>query len=96
MHPSISQFPNKKFYAKQILDGMNVKRITYGKSFLQGSIYGSYSFINVTSAKEEFDKSHSMKNLMEVAIISEIISSLYKGIHVTCFSLFHLSSLVNN
>ncbi|KAL7614112.1 hypothetical protein Lser_V15G07023 [Lactuca serriola] len=78
MHPSISQFPNKKFYAKQILDGMNVKRITYGKSFLQGSIYGSYSFINVTSAKEEFDKSHSMKNLMEVAIISEIISSLYK------------------
>lgn len=79
MHPSISQFPNREFYDKQILDGMNVRSSTYGKCFLKGSMYGSYSFINVTSAKEELDNSHSMINLMEVAIVAEIISSLFKG-----------------
>ncbi|GJV28146.1 putative P-loop containing nucleoside triphosphate hydrolase [Tanacetum coccineum] len=78
MHPSISQFPNKEFYNQQILDGANVKSGTYGKRFLQGSIFGSYSFINVTSAKEEFDQSHSPKNLMEVALVAEIIANLFK------------------
>lgn len=79
MHPSISGFPNREFYDKQILDGANVKSTTYGKRFLQGSMYGSYSFINVTSSKEEFDKSHSMKNVMEVVVVSEIVASLFKG-----------------
>ncbi|KAI3747627.1 hypothetical protein L6452_10161 [Arctium lappa] len=78
MHPSISQFPNKEFYDKQVLDGGNVKSIAYEKRFLQGSMYGSYSFINVTSGKEEFDRSQSRKNLMEVAIAAEIIANLFK------------------
>ncbi|GKC57826.1 putative P-loop containing nucleoside triphosphate hydrolase [Tanacetum coccineum] len=78
MHPSISLFPNREFYNKQILDGPNVKRSTYGKRFLQGNMYGSYSFINVTSAKEELDRSHSTKNTMEVALVAEIIASLFK------------------
>ncbi|CAI9272141.1 unnamed protein product [Lactuca saligna] len=78
MHPSISQFPNREFYDKQIFDGVNVKSNGYGKRFLQGSIYGSYSFINVSSGREEFDKSHSMRNIMEAAIVAEIISNLYK------------------
>ncbi|GKB75436.1 putative P-loop containing nucleoside triphosphate hydrolase [Tanacetum coccineum] len=78
MHPSISQFPNKEFYHRQILDGVNVKNRAYGKRFLEGSMYGSYSFINVTSAKEEVDRSHSTKNLMEVAVAAEIIASLFK------------------
>nr|XP_043633424.1 uncharacterized protein LOC122604612 [Erigeron canadensis] len=78
MHPSISQFQNKEFYDKRILDGANVRSRSYGKRFLQGNMYGSYSFINVTSGKEEFDKGHSMQNLMEVAVIGEIITNLYK------------------
>lgn len=78
MHPSISQFPNKKFYDEQILDGVNVKDKAYEKRFLQGNMYGSYSFIDVTPAKEEFDKSQSRKNLMEVAVAAEIIARLYK------------------
>ncbi|MFS8009812.1 putative P-loop containing nucleoside triphosphate hydrolase, DNA2/NAM7 helicase, helicase [Helianthus anomalus] len=78
MHPSISRFPNREFYNKSILDGANVKSKTYEKRFLDGNMYGSYSFINVTSAKEEFDQSHSMRNVMEVALVGEIVASLFK------------------
>ncbi|KAJ0468730.1 putative P-loop containing nucleoside triphosphate hydrolase, DNA2/NAM7 helicase, helicase [Helianthus annuus] len=78
MHPSISRFPNREFYNKSILDGVNVKSNTYEKRFLDGNMYGSYSFINVTSAKEEFDQSHSMRNVMEVALVGEIVASLFK------------------
>ncbi|XP_071707110.1 DNA polymerase alpha-associated DNA helicase A-like [Rutidosis leptorrhynchoides] len=78
MHPSISRFPNKEFYNNQILDGMNVKNNAYEKRFLQENVYGSYSFINVTSAKEDFDRNQSLKNLTEVAVATEIIASLFK------------------
>lgn len=87
MHPSISLFPNRDFYDKQILDGPN-ESSTYGKRFLQGNMYGSYSFLNVTSAKEELDRSHSTKNTMEVALAAEIIASLFKGTSCTPFLFF--------
>ncbi|KAL8194025.1 hypothetical protein R6Q57_026267 [Mikania cordata] len=78
MHPSISLFPNREFYDKSILDGVNVKSKTYGKRFLDGDMYGSYSFINVTSAKEELDQSHSTKNVMEVAVVGKIVANLFE------------------
>ncbi|KAL4593865.1 hypothetical protein ACB092_05G294900 [Castanea dentata] len=78
MHPSISLFPNKMFYENQILDGRNVKGRSYERHFLQGKMYGSYSFINVPHGKEEFNKSHSLKNMVEAAVVSEIVSSLFK------------------
>ncbi|KAD7478548.1 hypothetical protein E3N88_01684 [Mikania micrantha] len=78
MHPSISLFPNREFYDKSILDGVNVKSKTYGKRFLDGDMYGSYSFINVTSAKEQLDQSHSTKNVMEAAVVGKIVANLFK------------------
>ncbi|KAI3794404.1 hypothetical protein L1987_37035 [Smallanthus sonchifolius] len=78
MHPTISLFPNREFYKKSILDGVNVKSRAYGKRFLEGRMYGSYSFINVASAKEELDQSHSTKNVMEAALVGEIVASLFK------------------
>ncbi|KAM7523914.1 hypothetical protein LguiA_013816 [Lonicera macranthoides] len=78
MHPSISLFPNTEFYEKQILDGDNVKERTYERRFLKGNMYGSYSFINLTHGKEEFDNGHSWRNTMEVAVVAEIVASLYK------------------
>ncbi|KAK9062135.1 hypothetical protein SSX86_019321 [Deinandra increscens subsp. villosa] len=78
MHPSISKFPNREFYNKNILDGVNVKSKAHEKRFLEGNMYGSYSFINVTSAKEELDSSHSTKNVTEVAVVDEIVARLFK------------------
>ncbi|XP_075666951.1 helicase sen1-like isoform X1 [Castanea sativa] len=78
MHPSISLFPNRTFYENHILDGHNVKGRSYERRFLQGKMYGSYSFINVAHGKEEFDNSHSLKNMAEAAVASEIVSSLFK------------------
>ncbi|KAI8540977.1 hypothetical protein RHMOL_Rhmol08G0027200 [Rhododendron molle] len=77
MHPSISLFPNREFYESRILDGPNVKEQAYERRLLQGSMYGTYSFINVSQGKEEYEK-QSMKNMVEVAVVSEIVASLSK------------------
>ncbi|XP_050364089.1 uncharacterized protein LOC126782808 isoform X2 [Argentina anserina] len=77
MHPSISQFPKKKFYNNQILDGPNVRKGSYQKCFLEGKFFGPY-FINIADGKEEFGRGHSPKNMVEVAVVCQIVLSLYK------------------
>ncbi|GFP95813.1 tpr and ankyrin repeat-containing protein 1 [Phtheirospermum japonicum] len=49
MHPSISQFPNSNFYLNQILDAPCVQSQSYAKRYLQGRMFGPYSFINVAA-----------------------------------------------
>ncbi|KAH0885408.1 hypothetical protein HID58_061504 [Brassica napus] len=78
MHPSISRFPNNEFYGGMITDAEVVQEIIYQKRFLLGNMFGSFSFINVGRGKEEFGDGHSPKNMVEVAVIAEIISSLFK------------------
>ncbi|KAB2612295.1 hypothetical protein D8674_034611 [Pyrus ussuriensis x Pyrus communis] len=79
MHPSISSFPNSRFYHNQILDAPNVKRRSHEKHFLPGSMFGPYSFINVIDGREEKDEDgHSLKNMVEVAIVLRILRNLYK------------------
>ncbi|CAL5324119.1 hypothetical protein CsSME_00003082 [Camellia sinensis var. sinensis] len=78
MHPSISLFPNREFYHNKVLDGPNVIQRTYEKRFLQGKMFGSYSFINVASGKECFDDRYSRKNMVEVAVVVEIVATLFK------------------
>lgn len=79
MHPSISLFPCKEFYDEKISDAAIVKDKSYEKCFLEGEMYASYSFINIAKGKEKFGRGHSLKNMVEVAVISEIIKSLKKG-----------------
>ncbi|XP_024191154.1 uncharacterized protein LOC112195054 isoform X2 [Rosa chinensis] len=78
MHPSINLFPKREFYDNQIVDGPNVKERSYERCFLKGKMYQSYSFINVADGKEEFDHRFSRKNMVEVAVVSGIVASLYK------------------
>ncbi|XP_008222458.2 PREDICTED: helicase SEN1-like [Prunus mume] len=78
MHPSISLFPKREFYNNRILDGPNVKQGSYEKCFLSGKMYGCYSFIDVANGQEEFDRGHSRKNMVEVAVVCEIVASLYR------------------
>lgn len=83
MHPSISRFPNSKFYSSQISDGPNVKVKAYDKKFLPGPMFGSYSFINIDDGREEKDRiGHSWKNMVEVDVVLTIIHSLSKGLHI--------------
>ena len=79
MHPSISLFPCKEFYDEKISDAPVVKDASYKKSFLEGEMYDSYSFINIAKGKEKFGRGHSLKNMVEVAVISEMIKNLKKG-----------------
>ncbi|KAH7840877.1 hypothetical protein Vadar_022824 [Vaccinium darrowii] len=84
MHPSISSFPNSTFYFNQILDAPSVKRKSYEKQYLQGSMFGPYSFINVIGGKEEKDDGgHSRRNMVEVAVVVNIVKNLYKEWNVS-------------
>ncbi|PRQ41353.1 putative hydrolase [Rosa chinensis] len=79
MHPSISFFPNSSFYNNMILDAPNLKRRSQEKNYLKGSMFGPYSFINVIGGREEKDEDgRSRKNMVEVAIVSQILRKLYK------------------
>uniref|UniRef100_A0A5B6ZAC3 Helicase MAGATAMA 3 n=1 Tax=Davidia involucrata TaxID=16924 RepID=A0A5B6ZAC3_DAVIN len=78
MHPTISLFPNREFYDKQISNGPNVKERTYMRRFLRGRMFGSYSFINVTYGKEDHDAGFSKKNMVEVSVVVEIVARLFK------------------
>ncbi|KAF3432418.1 hypothetical protein FNV43_RR27158 [Rhamnella rubrinervis] len=80
MHPSISFFPNLKFYQNQILDEPVVRKKSYERHFLSGSMYGTYSFINVIGGREEKDDDGlSRRNMVEVAIVLKILRNLYKA-----------------
>ncbi|KAI4299678.1 hypothetical protein L6164_033112 [Bauhinia variegata] len=80
MHPSISSFPNREFYDGLLSDAPNVRGTTYDQCFLQGNIYGSYSFINIAKGKEESGHvdGRSLRNTVEAAAITEIIKNLHK------------------
>lgn len=81
MHPSISFFPNLKFYRNQILNAQNVQDKSYMKNYLPGPMFGPYSFINIVGGKEEMDDvGHSRRNMVEVAVVAKIVQDLYKGI----------------
>ncbi|KAK1322136.1 hypothetical protein QJS10_CPA03g02526 [Acorus calamus] len=77
MHPSISRFPNAMFYDKKISDGPNVINKSYERRYLDGRLYGSYSFINVKHGTEVVDQwGRSQKNMAEVAVVLNIIKIL--------------------
>ncbi|RVW94527.1 putative helicase MAGATAMA 3 [Vitis vinifera] len=81
MHPSISLFPNNEFYEGDIINAPKVKEAIYNRRFLHGNMYGPFSFINVASTVpelEEFNVRHSSKNMVEVAVVSQIIASLFE------------------
>jgi senataxin len=46
-------------------------------------MYGPYSFINVANGKEQFNDGRSKKNMVEVAVVSAIVASLFKGMHLS-------------
>ncbi|XP_077247012.1 uncharacterized protein LOC143886780 isoform X2 [Tasmannia lanceolata] len=79
MHPSISSFPNTMFYSNKISDGPNVKCKGYERHYLLGPMYGTYSFINVPFGRETFGLGHSKKNIVEIAILSQIVRNLYNA-----------------
>lgn len=83
MHPSISQFPNSIFHRRQIIDAPDVKSKAYEKVYLIGQSFGPYAFINVPQGEEELDNLGHRRNLVEVALVMQIVQSLFKGIIIS-------------
>lgn len=96
MDPSISLFPNSKFYQNQILDGANVQKKSYKRCYLQGQMFGPYSFINVRGGREELDDAGvSRRNMVEVAVVVKLVHKLIKGMHNVSI-LFQMHLLPSN
>ncbi|MCL7035948.1 hypothetical protein MKW94_002424 [Papaver nudicaule] len=78
MHPKISAFPNANFYRNKILDAPNVLCKSYERHYLEGPMFGPYSFISISDGRDEQDNvAHSRKNMVEVAIILKIVRKLF-------------------
>ncbi|MFS7960498.1 putative DNA2/NAM7 helicase-like protein [Helianthus anomalus] len=70
MHHLISLFPKREFCYNQIMDAEYVKSESYEKSYLEGEMFGSYSFIDVAVGREEKDDDRrSRTNMVEVAVV---------------------------
>ena len=94
MHPSISLFPNKKFYSGQILDDTSVTSKDYEVRYLPGRIYGPYVFINVSNGREELDEiGHGKRNPVEVAVVHQIVQNLFKGLLLFLLEILTLLSI---
>ncbi|XP_074273009.1 uncharacterized protein LOC141596682 [Silene latifolia] len=79
MHPSISAFPNAEFYSNKLLDSTSVKSTLYERQYLSGSMYGPYSFINISDGRDELDDDgRSRRNMVEAAVVAKILQNLYK------------------
>lgn len=76
MHPSISIFPNTSFYSSKILDGPNVTQGGHERSYLEGAMFGPYSFIDIDGREEP---GRSKRNMAEVEVIVEILHRLKEG-----------------
>ncbi|KAM0832859.1 hypothetical protein ACQ4PT_064638 [Festuca glaucescens] len=84
MHPSISIFPNTRFYGGKLLDAPTVMQKEHQKKYLPGSMFGPYSFFNIEDGWEDVDElSHSRKNMVEVIVIQEILQNLQKACYKT-------------
>ncbi|KAI3900086.1 hypothetical protein MKW98_000986, partial [Papaver atlanticum] len=80
MHPKISAFPNGNFYRNQILNAPDVLCKSYERSYLQGPMFGPYSFISTSDGRDEQDNvAHSRKNMVEVAITLKIVRKLFRA-----------------
>ncbi|KAI3888827.1 hypothetical protein MKW92_003170 [Papaver armeniacum] len=80
MHPKISAFPNANFYENKILDAPNVLSKNYERHYLQGPMFGPYSFISTSDGRDEQDNvAHSRRNMVEVAIILKIVRKLFRA-----------------
>lgn len=80
MHPSVSCFPNSKFYGNQILNASIVMNKHYEKHYLPSPLFGPYSFINVCGGQEESNgHGQSKKNMVEVFVVTQIIQMLHKA-----------------
>ncbi|KAJ3689679.1 hypothetical protein LUZ61_018843 [Rhynchospora tenuis] len=79
MHPSISLFPNNRFYDGKVLDGPNVLEHGYNNKYLN-FIFGSYAFVNIADGREETDDvGKSWRNWIEVAVVVHLIKNLYES-----------------
>ncbi|KAK4424964.1 Helicase SEN1 [Sesamum alatum] len=80
MHPLISCFPNSHFYQNQILDAPTVQSESYKRCFIQGRMFGPYSFIDIRGGREELDDvGRSRRNMVEVAVIVKLVQKLFKA-----------------
>lgn len=60
--------------------GFGVRSKRWKHHYLIGKLFGPFSFINISEGREEVDDvEHSSRNLVEVAVLMNIVQRLHKG-----------------
>lgn len=62
------------------MDAEIVKSDIYEKCYIPDPMFGSYSFMNISCGRESHTDTHSLTNMVEVAVLLKIIHRVYKGI----------------
>lgn len=91
MHPFISIFPNTRFYDNKILDGPNVTQAGHENTYLEGAMFGPYSFININGRE---DPGQSKRNMAELGVIMKILNLLKKGFQFFLLKILLLLSIM--
>ncbi|XP_073153824.1 uncharacterized protein [Henckelia pumila] len=61
-----------------MLDAPSVQSESYERCYLEGKMFGPYSFIDIPGGKEEVDDvGNSIRNMLEVAVTLKIVQKLY-------------------
>ncbi|GMN62547.1 hypothetical protein TIFTF001_031630 [Ficus carica] len=77
-----SQISQEAYFGRSLFERLSF--LEHKKYLLNvQKIYNSYSVIDVSLGKEQFDDRRSRKNTVEVAVVSEIIASLHKEYTLT-------------
>lgn len=62
------------------MDAEIVRSNIYEKLYIPGPMFGTYSFLNISCGREDNSDLHSLKNMLEIAVLLKIIQLLYRGI----------------
>lgn len=62
------------------MDAEIVKSNIYEKCYIPGPMFGPYSFMNISCGRVDHSDGHSLKNMLEIAVLLKIIQLLYKGL----------------
>ncbi|MES1922931.1 hypothetical protein MHBO_004460, partial [Bonamia ostreae] len=74
MHPEIAKFPSEQFYENKLLNGANVMKTDYKKSFHSNPNFGPYLFYDLKSVETRLG--FSLFNIDEANFVVSLLEDL--------------------
>ncbi|KAJ1845535.1 DEAD-box type RNA helicase, partial [Coemansia sp. RSA 2703] len=75
MHPEISAFPSRLFYASRLRDGPDMQ-VKQAAPWHSGGKFPPFAFFDIAAGREEAGRSHSVFNMAEVDAATQLVLAL--------------------